>query len=173
MFKEFNFLKPFLEEPTREYNVREFAKLVKMSPATASKNLKEFSKKSFLVYRKERNLDLYKANLEGSSYRDVKIYYNIQKIRNSMILDELNQFYLKPTVVLFGSASTGLDTLDSDFDILVISEKNEKIDLEKYEKKLNRGIQLFVYKSIKQIKNNHLVNSILGGIILQGEIKWI
>jgi len=173
MFNELIFLKPFLEEPTREYNVREFAKLVKISPATASKNLKEFSKKLFLIYRKERNLDLYKANLESDSYRDLKIYYNIQKIKKSGILDKLNQFYLKPAVVLFGSASTGLDTLNSDFDILIISEKTEKLNLEQYEKKLNRGIQLFVYKSVKQIKNNNLINNILAGIILQGELRWI
>ncbi len=173
MFKELNILKPFFKDQSREYNVRELAKILRLAPATVSKKLKEFNKKNILVHRKERNLDLYKSNLESDSYLDLKVYYNIQKIRKSGILEEINQFYLKPAIVFFGSGSNGMDALDSDFDFLIISEKTKSYNLDKYEKKLDKKIQLFVYKNIEQIKNKHLVNNMLNGIVLQGEIKWI
>ena len=98
----------------------------------------------------------------------------IRKIKDSGFLDALNKFYLKPTIILFGSSSLGMDTETSDFDLLVISEKTKKIpNLETFENKLNRKIQLFVVKNIRELRNKHLINNVLNGIVIQGEIEWI
>lgn len=173
MFKELNILRNFFEYPEKEFNIREVARLLKIAPATASKELKSLSKKGILNERPERNLILYKSNLDNSLYIDLKIFYNIRKIKESGLLDELNNFYLKPTIILFGSASHGFDTESSDFDIFVISERKADLHtIKNFEKKINRAIQIFVFKNIKEIKNVHLVNSILNGILIQGEIKW-
>ena len=167
-------MKLFFDYPTREFNVREAARILKIAPATASKELKSLAKQGLLKGRKERILNLYKANIENSLYRDLKIFYNIRKIKDSMLLDSLNRYYLKPAIVLFGSASSGIDTETSDFDILVVSErKNILPDKEKFEKKLKRKLQLFVVREIKDLNNEHLINNVLNGIVLQGEIKWI
>jgi len=174
MFKEINILKVFFENPTKEFGVRELARIVNLAPATASKELKRFSKNKLLKKRKERRTNLYSANIEEDAYRDIKVYYNVRKIRDSGLIDKLNEFYLKPSVVMFGSAAHGMDTETSDFDILIISErKNDFPELEKFERKLNRKIQIFRVAKIKDLKNEHLINSVLNGIILQGEIKWI
>jgi len=173
MFKELNILKLFLEEPTREFNVREVARILEIAPATASKELKRFSKEHLLTERKERMLDLYKANLEDDIYKDLKIFYNIKKIKESDLITTLNKFYLKPTIVFFGSGSRGEDTETSDFDLLVISEKVKEFpQLKNYESKINRGLQLFVVKDVKNLKNKHLINNLLNGIVLQDKIKW-
>lgn len=174
MFKELNSLKIFFESPTKEFNVREVARILKITPATASTQLNSFAKKGFLKQRKERNFIFYKANLESDVYIDSKIFYNIREIRESGLIEELNEFYIKPTIVLFGSYSHGLDVEDSDIDLLIISEKKSSFNqINKYKKKLNRDIQLFVVKKIKDLKNEHLINNILNGINLQGELKWI
>jgi len=173
MFKKLNILKLFFEEPTREFNVREVARILKISPATASKELKNLAKKGVLKERKERVLNLYKANLEDDLYRDIKIFYNLRKIKDSGLLKELNKFYLKPTIVLFGSCAYGTDTKTSDFDLLIISEKTKVLDVKKFEKKIKRKIQLFVVKDIKDLKNKHLINNVLNGITIQGKVKWI
>lgn len=174
MFKELNILKLFFENPNKEFNVREVARLLKISPATASKKLKRLAKANILKKRKERILTLYKANLDNDFYRDLKIFYNIRKIKESGFLNALNKFYLKPVVILFGSCAYGIDTETSDFDLLIISEKTVKFpNIQKFEKKLNRKIQLFIVKEIKELKNKHLINNILNGIVLQGKIKWI
>ena len=167
-------LRNFFEYTDKEFNIRGAARLLKIAPATASKELKTLNKKGILQERTERNLKLYKGNLDNPLYIDLKIFYNIRKIKESGLLNELNTFYLKPTIILFGSTSHGLDTESSDFDLCVISERTEEIaNISIFEKKINRKIHVFVFKNIKDIKNMHLANNILNGILIQGEAKWI
>jgi|SRR3989344_1852132 len=174
MLKNLNILKLFFEEPMREFNVREVARIIKLSPPKVSKELKIFAKEEILKWRKERILDLYKANIESERYKDAKIYYNINKLKESGLIEELNKFYLKPIIVLFGSYASGLDIETSDIDILIISEKtNEFKDLKKFETKLKKKIQIFNVKNIKNLKNKELINNIINGIVIQGKIKWI
>jgi predicted nucleotidyltransferase len=174
MFKELNILKIFMDSPNREFNVREFARLLRIAPATASKELRGLSEKGLLLEKKERRFKFYRANLDNDHYRDLKVFYNIQLIRNSGLLSELNKFYLKPTIILFGSASQGLDTETSDFDLVIISEKIiEFTELARFEKIMKKNIQIFAIKHLKDLKNEHLINNVLNGIVLQGEIKWI
>ncbi len=173
MSKKLNILNIFFEEPTREFNVREVARILKIAPATASKELKKLAKEDILKERKLKIFNFYKANLESDKYRDLKIHYNIRKIKDSGLLDALNKFYLKPAIALFGSAASGLDTETSDFDLLIISENTKEFpEIKKFEKKLNRKLQIFTVKHIKDIKNEHLINNVINGITLQGQIKW-
>lgn len=174
MFKELNNLCIFFEAPTQEFSVREVAKLLKIVPATASKQLKLFEKEGILKYRKERILDLYSANLESDVYRDLKMYYNLTQLRNSGLIESLNKRYLKPTLILLGSFSKGLDTEESDIDLVIISEVTKEFPERKhYENVLRRTIHLFLVKDIKELKNTHLINSILNGVVVQGELRWI
>lgn len=174
MFNKLNILNLFLENPTKEFNTREVARVLKISPATASKELKNLVKKEILKERKERLLNLYKANMESDLYKDIKVFYNIRKLKDSGLIKELNKFYLLPTIILFGSCASGNDTETSDIDLLIISEKTKEFpNLKKFEKKIKKKIQLLVVKDIKELKNNHLINNILNGITIQGRIKWI
>jgi predicted nucleotidyltransferase len=173
MFKELNTLGLFFDFPSREFSVRELARLLKKAPATVSKELKGLSKKGLLKERKERGFNFYKAEIDSDFYKDMKLFYTTRKIRKSGLIEKLNEFYLKPTIVLFGSASQGMDTETSDIDIVVISEKTKEFPSKEFEKKLGREIQMFVVKNIKDLKNDHLVNNVLNGKVIQGEIKWI
>ena len=174
MFKEFDILKIFFEEPSREFNVREVARLLKLAPATASKELKEFAKQGILKERKERMLILYKSNLDHELYQDLKKFYILRILKDSQFIDGLNKFYLKPTIVLFGSAATGLDIEDSDLDLVIFTEKKKDFPkISEFEKKFQRKIQMFIISDIKELKNEHLMNNVLNGIVIQGEIKWI
>ena len=173
MFNNLNILILFFQEPEREFNVREVARLIHSAPATVSKKLKQLNKEKILKMRSERGFDLYSADFESDSYRDLKVYYNINRLRASGIIDGLNEYYLKPTIVLFGSAAIGLDAKSSDIDMLIISEKTKRMDTSKYEKIVKKHIQLFCVKEIKELKNEHLINNVLNGITLQGKLKWI
>lgn len=173
MFKELNILEVFFESSTKELDVREVAKAVKITPATASKKLKKFAKQGILKYKKERILDLYAANLESDSYKDLKVYYSITKLRKSGLIEELNKFYIKPTVILFGSVAHGLDTETSDIDLVVVSERAKDFpEKEVFGKRLGRVIQIFAVKKLQGLRNPHLINSALNGIVLQGELQW-
>ncbi len=153
--------------------MREAARILHIAPATASSRLKKFAERGLLKKRKERQLLLYKANLESNFYRDMKSFYNLRKIRDSGLLEDFDRFYLRPTVVLFGSAAQGMDTENSDFDFLIISENTKIFPYkDKYEKILRKPLQIFAAKSIKAIKNKHLISNMLNGIVLQGGIIW-
>ena len=70
--------------------------------------------------------------------------------------------------------SNGLDNETSDVDLLVLSEKtSDFLELKKFERLLGKKIQLFIVKNLKELKNEHLINNLVNGIIIQGEIKWI
>lgn len=174
MFKKINILRFFFDEPTREFNIREMARISKIAPATASKDLKLLMEENLLSLREERGFKLYKANIENDTYLDAKKLYSIRKIKESGLINELNKFYLKPVIVLFGSCASGMDTETSDVDLLVISENNKDFpSLKKFEKKLGKKLQIFVVKNIDKLKNKHLINNILNGTNIQGKIKWI
>src|SRR3989344_3144305 len=150
MFKELNIIRIFFEEPNREFNVREVARILKIAPATASSQLKELAKEGLLKEKKERNLIIYKANLDDDRYKDLKVYFVIRKIKDSGLIEELNKFYIKPTIVLFGSASFGLDTEDSDIDLVILSEKSKEFsETKKFEKSIIKRISLRKQESIK------------------------
>lgn len=172
MFKEMNTLKPFFNDPQREFGVREAAKLLKISPATASKELKFLEKDGFLQHRKERLYDFYRANLESHRYRDLKIYYNISRIRESGLIEALNKFYFNPKIILFGSTSRGFDTKDSDIDIVVIDKYDKPFPSADFAKKLGKELHVLTIKNFKGLRNPHLADGVLNGIILQGEIEW-
>jgi len=129
MFDEFNILKLFFEEPNREFNVREIARILKISPPTISSKLKSFVKLRILKYRKKRILDLYKSDLDSEDYLDLKRFYLLRQLKEIGLIDYLNHFYLKPTIVLFGSCADGLDTELSDIDLVIISENSKIADL--------------------------------------------
>ena len=118
-------------------------------------------------------LDLFRANLSSEEYKDIKIYYNIKRLRDVGLIKGLNKHFLKPTIILFGSASFGNDTSSSDYDLCILSEVSEEFDKSNYEEKLGRKIQLFLFNSFSKEEIVPLVNSILSGKTLQGEVKWI
>ncbi|MBN2052504.1 nucleotidyltransferase domain-containing protein [Candidatus Woesearchaeota archaeon] len=172
MFNELNILKPFLINPTKEFNVREIARIINISPASASKKLKSFAK-SLLKQRNFKNLLLFKANIESEEYRDLKVYYNIKSIKESGLISFLNNYYLKPIIILFGSFSSGYDTETSDLDIAIISEKTSvPKELKQYESKLKHNIHLLTARKISDFSNTHLINNLLNGITLQGSVEW-
>jgi predicted nucleotidyltransferase len=173
MLKELNMLKPFFESPNSEFNVRQIARILKIAPATASKELKALTSSKVLLENKERGFNLYRARLEDDSYKDLKVFYNIKKMKGSGVIEEINKFYLKPTIILYGSFSKGTYVEQSDIDLVVVSENEKQFTkLKEFEKKLGREIQLFVVKDLKDLKNKFLIANVLNGIVLQGEIRW-
>ena len=172
MLKIINELSVFFEDCYREISVREYARIFKIAPPTASKILKEFKNEGLLNGREDKRHLLFNANKESKVLRDLSRIYWQEKLFK--LINSLNEFYFKPPVILFGSVSKLECNKDSDIDLVIISENVKNFaKLGDFEKKLGREIQMFVVKDIKDLKNEHLINNVLNGFILQGEIKWI
>ena len=77
-------------------------------------------------------------------------------------------------IILFGSYSRGEDmwteSSRSDIDISIIGAKGKKLNLEKFEKLLERKIIVNYYESWAGI-HTYLKNNILNGIVLSGSIE--
>lgn len=168
MLEIINNLKPFFEDCYRRISVREYSKLVEISPPTASKILSNFNKEGFLSQEKYRNYIFYYANKNNQIFIELsRIYW---KIKLEELTDFLNKNLANPTIILFGSLSKAEAKQDSDIDICVIGKKKE-LNLADFEKILKRKIQLFFFNSIKEIKNKELLNNIINGHILEGRLK--
>lgn len=167
-------LELFFKEPEKEFYVREISRILKKSPTTISKHLKNLEKKKLLIKENKFNHLLFKANNEDLRFKNTKLNYNLEIIRESGIIDYLSEEFNNPeAIILFGSYAKGENIRKSDIDLLVISPLKKDVKLEKFEKKLGK-MQLFVEsrKDITKMKktNKELLNSFINGKILYG--RW-
>lgn len=168
MLEIINNLSPFFEDCYRRINVREYARKIKISPPTASKLLSVYHREGFLKKEKYKNYILFYANKESREFIELsKIYWSMKL---GSIAEFLDKKLTNLTIVLFGSLAKAEAKGDSDIDLAVFSAK-KAINLEDFEKKLKRKIQLFWFNSIKEIRNKELANNILNGYILKGRLR--
>ena len=172
MFTEVNnkILQFFFRNPTKTFHLREIARQTKLSAAGALKSLRRLEKSSLVIRQKTKATDNFKAQLENKEFRNLKYVYNIYSIKNSGLMDYLNEKYGFPeAVILFGSYSKGEDLETSDIDIAIITKKERSFDLSKYEKMLERKIaihEISIEKASKEFLNN-----LINGIVMEGYLK--
>ena len=168
MLKIINNLKPFIEDCYRRISVREYSRLMKITPPTASKTLSELNKEELLSVEKDRNYIFYYANKNNKIFIDLsRIYW---KIRLNDLAKFLDKGLINPSIILFGSLSKAENKLDSDIDICIIGHQKE-INLKNFEKLLKRKIQLFFFSSINRIKSKELANNIINGCLINGRFR--
>jgi predicted nucleotidyltransferase len=168
MLKIFNRLEPFFEDCYRRINVREYARIMKISPPTASKILYELKKEQILENFEERGFLFFFANKKDKTFVDLSRIYHRIKLKE--LIDYLGKNLIEYSLILFGSLAKAEAKPDSDIDLAILSNKKD-IDLTKFEKKLKRKIQLLWFNSFNDIKNNELKNNIINGFLLKGKIK--
>lgn len=148
---------------------REMAKILDVSPTAIAKSLKKLISNEFAVLEKTKNINFISLNIHNKQVIEIKRSENLKNIYLSGLSDYLEEYLAGSTIILFGSYSKGEDTNRSDIDIAVIERKTKALDLEKYEKRLNRKIMINFYDSWKDIHKN-LKNNILNGIVLHGGV---
>lgn len=168
MLEIFNTLKPFFGDCYKRINVREYARIQKISPPTASKILEGLYKEGLLKKEKENLYNYYFANKDSWLFIDLSRIYWKKILENSGLLEELERNFLNSVIYLFGSLAKAETKIDSDIDIAIFSLSKKEINLEKFEKLLKRKIQLFVFKEIRDVKNEELLKNILNGFKLRG-----
>lgn len=169
-------LELFIKEPEREFHVREIAKLLRKSPTTISKYLKDYENKKILSSDKKLNHLLFKANADSNKFKQLKLSYNLKVIYDSGLIDYLSEEFNQPkAIVLFGSFAKAENNKNSDVDLLIVSSKKQEPNLEKFEKKLGHKIQLFIHseKDLEKlkVKNKELFNNWINGIVIYGYLE--
>jgi len=116
-------------------------------------------------------VNFYTSNRPNEKYYLEKKLYNIKLIYVSGLIVYLKKELSNPVIILFGSFAKGEDTEESDVDLYLETLSDKKINLEKFEKFLNRKIQIFRQKSLKHVSNLNLANNIINGAGLNGFVE--
>ena len=169
-------LELFFNSPSREFHIREAAKITGINPMTTSKYLEEFRKSGILIKNKERGHVLYSANAEDRIFRQEKIHYNVIRMLKSGMINFIEKEMNYPEcIIIFGSFAKGENIPTSDIDIFILSADKRKMPMESFEDKLGAKIQLFIHskKEFERMKrdNKGLFNNIANGIKLSGFLE--
>ena len=160
-------MRVFFEDCYRRLNVREYAKIARISPPTASKLLASYKAEGLLLEEKYRNYIFYYANKEKPGFKDMSRIYWRHVLRE--LLDFFGKRLTMPTIILFGSLAKAEVKPHSDIDLAVFALQKE-IDTSELERKLGRKVQLFWFTSLKGIKSKELANNIINGYALKGRV---
>jgi predicted nucleotidyltransferase len=149
--------------------MRELSRNTNIAQPSVINHLKSLMKDKLVLKEKSGIYPSYKANRDFEQFKTYKKTDLINKLDESGLIDDIYSSCLPDVIILFGSASKGEDIEESDIDLFVLAPK-KKLELSKYEKKLNRKISLFFEESFSKL-NNELKNNIINGIILKGYLK--
>lgn len=166
----------FFEDPQKAFSIRELSRRIRINHTTVRQYLNKLLKEGLIKKRKETTFSTFTSNL-SQKYLNLKLYYNLEKLRKSEFIDFLKKEFDFPIIVLFGSYAKARDTKDSDIDICVITNIKKEPQLKHYESLLNRKIGIHLYtkhefQNLKQ-KNPELINSFANGMVLEGELEII
>jgi len=153
-------------------NQREISNILKFSPTAVSKSLVYLQENNFIILEQDPISKRFAINLnrDNQFVMQLKRVDNLKLIYESGLADVLQKEYAGASIILFGNYSRGDDTIKSDIDLAVIGRKDKKIDLTKFEKYLEREININFYSSLKTV-HKELRENICNGIVLIGGIE--
>lgn len=162
-------LQEFFDFPRKSFQMREISRRVKLAQTSVMNHLKALQKEGLIIKEKKGLYSTYTANKEDADFKLLKRQNISWRMHKSGLIPFLDD-KLKPNcIVLFGSASRGEDTEKSDIDIF-IQAREVALDLKRYEKILNRKINLIFEPKLSGL-SKELLNNIINGEILYGYMK--
>lgn len=170
-------LEVFFRNPNKNYYLSDISREIGIAHTSVKKNLDELVNKNIIIKvvekKKSREFPFYKANIESKEFKKYKIIFNIISIKESGLVEFIEDKIMPKSIVLFGSYSRGEDDETSDIDLFVQGKK-EDFNLEKFEKILRRRIEIHFNERFLSF-SNELKNNIINGIVLNGYLegyKW-
>ena len=171
MLKLFNDLRPFFEDSYRRINVREYGRIRKISPPSASTLLNSLNKEGLLNREEERNFIYFTANKENSLFIALSRAYWCIRFEKIGLISHIKQRTVNPLIILFGSFSKAEIKSDSDIDMAIFTPSKKPLNYTHvviWEDMLKHKMQLFAFKNREEIKNKELLNNILNGFTVSG-----
>ena len=169
MLKESNkerLLSLFFQDPLHPFYLRELSRKARLAPVSVKQYLKEFMQASLVAKKGLFGHPTYAACHDSEEFRLLKKLHTIRKIIETGLLSHVQETLLPDAIVLFGSASKGEDTMDSDIDLFVQAQEIS-LHLSRYERLLHRKISVFFQKDFGKL-SEELKNNLINGIVLKG-----
>src|SRR3989338_3614445 len=161
-------LNVFFDDPLGEFKLREISRKGNVAPPSVKGYLNGIKKDELILSTSHKlyKYPIYRANQESPYFRFLKkinlvkeLYPAVEQIRKSCLPD---------CIILYGSASMGEDTKESDIDVFILSSPKD-LRLERFERALNRKFHCLFRKSFDSL-SSELKNNILNGYVLYGYI---
>ena len=166
-YNKYKILDLFFKFPRKNFQLREISRLTNIALPSTKRYLEGLVKKQLVLENRETLYKSYNANLENKDFRLYKRFSTLIKLKD--LINELEDKINPDVVIIYGSASRGEDLEDSDIDLFVIG-KEKSVNLEKFEKELNRKIHIIFEANIKNVSKEFL-NNLINGIALYGYLK--
>ncbi|MBI2043766.1 nucleotidyltransferase domain-containing protein [Candidatus Pacearchaeota archaeon] len=161
-------LEVFFKEPTSIHFVREIGRKISLAQTSVRNHIKELEKNGLVVRQESKPFDGLVANRENEKFIFYKRVYNMHSLCD--LKDSIVQLMHPRAIIVFGSYQRGEDMEKSDIDILVLSRVKKEINLKKFEKLLNRKININFVNNLKNLDLPLRIN-ILSGLTLYGGIN--
>ncbi len=159
----------FLENPEKEFHIREIARMLKIPKSTASFYVGKLCKSKLIVKKTQGIFPSFTANSSSEAYKLYKRHAALKQILDSGLLDFMEQELNPKCIALFGSFAKAEYDLKSDIDIFVQANE-KKLDLSRFEKRLKHPINLFFEPDLNKL-SPELLNNIINGVKLRGYLK--
>ena len=161
----------FFVNPTARLRVRQIEKTLNLPLPSVIRYCKELKIEGILRTIKTSGIVFYTSDRANENFILEKKLYNIKQLFLSGLVKYLKEEFHNPVIIVFGSYARGEDIEESDIDLYVETKSKKDINLEEFEGKLKRKIQVFKFASLKEVKNPHLANNIINGIVLNGFVE--
>jgi len=159
----------FFEYPTRYFQIRGIAKILKIPKTTVGYHINDLIKKRLILKNDKGVFPRFIANATSELYLFQKKQAFQRRLLESGLLDYLEEECDPRSIILFGSFAKGEYDHNSDIDLFVQS-KDTSLELAKYEKKLKHKVNILFEVDIFKL-SPELLNNIINGIKLRGYIK--
>lgn len=169
-YSRYRLLQEFFDSPRKNFHLRELSRRLKLAPVSIILHLKALEREGLVSKEKTDLYPTFRANRDDDEFKLLKKQNLVWRLHKGGLVSFLEE-KLKPNcIVLFGSASRGEATETSDIDIFVQASGETELDLKKYEKALNRKINLLFEPNLASL-SKELLNNIINGTILHGYLK--
>jgi predicted nucleotidyltransferase len=145
LFKKpvFDILNFTLNNSTGEFYEKRVADNIKISVGACNKYMKKLSEIGLLHVEKRGRMNFYRLNRENILIKQLKIIFTLDSPLVNEIKEKIKEE--RTEIFLYGSFARGEDVEDSDFDVLLITNREKQDEItaclrktgEKYKKKIS------------------------------------
>jgi len=155
-----------LDNPLDSFRLRELARFSNISPPSVLGYLKEFQKRDLVNRYEKRGVPFYKAERDNEDFKQYKRISILYELHSCGVVNYIWEKLAPSAIILYGSYVRGESLEGSDVDLFVVG-KEAKVNLEKFEEKLDKEIHLMSKESVGDIPKE-LKNNLINGIVLKG-----
>lgn len=139
------------------FNARRLSQYLNVSQTAIAKSLPLLEKEQLIKVEKDKEsgrlaIELNKDNQKVTEFKRAE---NLKFIYESGLVSFLKQKFHNNEIIVFGLYSQGRDIISSDVNLAIIAPK-KTLNLNRFEKLLERDIHLDFYNSVKNIDNKIL-----------------